>query len=114
MGAATADRVLLRHRRKVALANWKCARPIWWRRHDVMFVEHDPELMAAIAAWKQRGLDEIDAELQNPGSQISLVAEIEQLREDHQARCRAATEASLQQHEHEPDYFIILFGGGAS
>jgi hypothetical protein len=75
---------------------------------------HDLELVAAITAWKQRRLDEIDTQIRKLGvaDVDALMAEIDRARMDYEMKRQEIIEASLKQsEEHEPEYSMYIIGG---
>jgi hypothetical protein len=75
---------------------------------------HDFELVAAITAWKQRRLDEIDTQVRKLGvaDVDAPMAEIDRARMDYEMKRKDIIEASLKQsEEHEPEYSTYIIGG---
>jgi hypothetical protein len=88
---------LLRRRRRIAETNWNAVGPYGGGPHEQVLVEHDAELMAAIAAWQQRRLAEVDGQLRELGigDIAALEAEFARLAEEHRVRQMAAMEAAV-------------------
>ena len=99
--------VLLRHRRRVAETNRNAIGAYGGPEHEQMLVEHDAELIAAIAAWPQRPLAGIDGHLRELG--IDDVHALEQalakITEEHRVRQMAEIEAALSP---SAEYQIIV------
>ena len=106
---------LMRHRRKVAMTKWDALTPMFGSTHEQILVERDAELMAAIAAWQQRRLAEIDAQLRKLGiaNPEALQDDLETLAEDHRPSRLDMIEAVLRG-KCEPEYSMVILGGCAN
>jgi hypothetical protein len=105
---------LLRHRRKIALTNWNSLGAYGGGPHDLVFIEHGAELVAAIAAWKQRPWMRSKCSSANgalPKSTRSD-AEIDRARADYEKKRKEVIETALQLQEgREPKYTMVILGG---
>jgi hypothetical protein len=95
--AATADRVSSTAPPQDCLDELERANPMFGGASDQVLVEHDAELVAAITAWKQRRLAEIDEQLRELGIDDieALVVAFEKVDEDCQTRKMAEIQAAM-------------------